>query len=173
MKRRYRLKTSAVLAIVCGFLSASATGAAAGDWAVASGGCKVWNPHPVPGETARWTGSCKDGLVEGPGVLEWQRGDKTYERDEGIWRSGRQTGEGSQTWPRGQYNGQFADSLPTGSGALTLGDSRYGGSFLNGKPNGRGVLKNASGVYDGSWQDGCFNEGNRRASFGVPLDACP
>ncbi len=173
MNSRCRFENVAILAAVCGCLFASVTGVAAGDWAIASGGCKVWNPHPVLGETARWTGSCKDGLLDGAGVVEWRRGGNTYERDEGEWRGGRQIGLGLQTWPGGQYSGQFADSLPSGSGAMTLGGSRYDGSFINGKPNGRGVLRTVWGVFDGVWQEGCFSDGKRRVSFSVPLEACP
>ena len=89
----------------------------AGDWiADAKTGCKVWNPQPSTSETARWSGACKDGFAEGKGVLEWVRGSNPYEHDEGQWHAGRQTGEGTQTWPGGSYSGQFAESLPHGNG---------------------------------------------------------
>lgn len=117
--------------------------ATAGDW-IADGktGCKVWNPQPVRDETVSWTGGCKGGLAEGKGVLDWLRGGKPYERDEGEWRTGRQTGEGSQVWPGGHYRGEIFDGLPQGRGALAVGQSSYEGAFLNGKPNGRGTLTN-------------------------------
>jgi hypothetical protein len=162
---------AALIAIVWCFLLAGR--AAAGDWAVASDGCKVWNPNPVAGEKARWTGACKNGFVEGMGVLEWHRNGKPYERDEGQWREGRQIEGGAQTWPGGLYNGHFADSLPNGRGVLIVNGARYDGEFLNGKPNGRGVLSDASGVYDGAWRDGCFSDGKRRAAFGASLQSCP
>ncbi len=148
-------------------------GAFAGDWiADAKSGCKVWNPRPAPGETVTWLGSCKDGLAEGKGVLEWHQGGGSHERDEGEWRAGRQMGEGTQTWPQGQYKGQFSDGLPHGRGVLVFGDVRYNGDFLNGKPNGKGTLTNASGTFDGAWQDGCFNDGKRRAAIGVSVQSC-
>ena len=153
-------------------LAVSFNGAIAGDWAVAGDGCKVWNPHPSNGETIRWTGGCKDGFVEGMGALEWQREGKTYERDEGQWRGGRQM-SGSQGWPGGQYDGQLAGGLPSGRGVLSLGDARYEGLFLNGKPNGKGTLTNASGSFEGNWTDGCFNDGKRRAAIGVSVQSCP
>ncbi|MGB9163161.1 MAG: hypothetical protein WCC41_01670 [Rhodomicrobium sp.] len=146
--------------------------AIAGDWAVAGDGCKVWNPHPTNGETIRWTGGCKDRFAEGMGTLEWQRGGKTYERDEGQWRGGRQV-SGSQTWPGGQYDGQFGDSLPNGHGVLIFGDARYEGSFVNGKPNGKGTLTSASGSFEGNWTDGCLNDGKHRAAIGVSLQSRP
>jgi len=171
MKRMFTLKSGAViLALLLPVFSSPEAGA--GDWTISGDGCKVWNPHPASGETTRWTGGCKDGFADGMGTLEWQRGAKTLERDEGQWRGGRQI-SGSQSWSAGQYNGQFADSLPNGRGVLVLGDSRYEGLFLNGKPNGKGTLINASGAFDGNWTDGCFNDGKRRAAIGVSLQSCP
>lgn len=171
MKRMFIVKGGGVIVALL-LLTVSLTGAIASDWAVASDGCKVWTPHPVRGETMRWNGGCKDGFVEGMGLLEWQREGKTYERDEGQWQSGRQI-SGSQVWPGGQYDGQFANSLPNGRGVLILDDARYEGLFLNGKPNGKGTLTNASGAFDGNWTDGCFNDGKRRAAIGVSLQSCP
>ncbi len=159
-------------AFACALLLLSG-GAAAGDWAAAGDGCKVWNPSPTPGETAHWTGACKDGFAEGSGLLEWRRSGKAYERDEGRWRAGRQMDQGSQSWPGGRYDGQLADSMPQGRGVLILGEARFDGAFQNGKPNGQGALTNASGVFDGAWRDGCFNDGKRRAAFGVSLRSCP
>ena len=153
-------------------LAVSVTDAAAGDWAAVGDRCKVWNPYPAGGETIRWTGACKEGFADGMGTLEWQRGGKTYERDEGEWRGGRQIG-GSQSWPGGHYDGQFADSLPNGRGILILGSARYEGMFVNGKPNGKGTLTNASGAFEGTWTDGCFNDGKHRAAIGVSLQSCP
>jgi hypothetical protein len=148
--------------------------ARAGDWiADAKSGCKVWNPQPSGGEAVRWSGACKDGYADGKGALEWLRGGAAYERDEGSWRAGKQTGEGSQTWPGGQYKGEFLESMPHGKGLLASGEARYQGAFLHGKPNGKGVMSNATGTFDGTWSEGCFNDGKRRASFGVPVQSCP
>ena len=169
--------TFAVLAgfaIGCAFLLVTTVGAFAGDWiADARTNCRVWNPHPAVGESVSWSGTCKDRLAEGKGILEWLKGGKPYERDEGTWRNGRQMGEGAQTWPGGQYKGQLADGMPHGRGVLTLGEARYEGTFLDGKPSGNGVLKNPSGVFDGQWRDGCFNDGKHRAAIGVSVQACP
>lgn len=163
------------LAILALAFSLSAPAIAlAGEWiADAKTGCKVWNPHPSAGEAVRWSGLCKDGFAEGKGVLDWLRGNSQYERDEGVWRAGRQTGEGTQIWPLGQYRGKFAESLPSGQGTLTIGDRRYDGAFLEGKPDGSGTLTDASGKISGAWRGGCFNDGTRRAAIGVPLQTCP
>ena len=171
MKRLFLHGAEAIIVALL-LLAAPILGAFAGDWAVAGDGCKAWNPHPTNGETIRWTGGCKDGFVEGMGTLEWQRSGKAYERDEGQWRGGRQV-RGSQVWPGGQYEGQFADSIPNGRGVLIFGDARYEGLFVNGKPNGKGTLTSASGSFDGNWTDGCFNDGKHRASIGVSASSCP
>jgi hypothetical protein len=146
----------------------------AGDW-IADGksGCKIWNPNPTLGESANWTGPCKDGFAEGEGVLDWLRGGSRFERDEGSWHAGRQIGAGTQTWPQGQYKGQFAGSLPEGSGTLTLGERRYEGGFSSGKPEGNGTLTEPSGTINGTWHSGCFNDGARRAAIGATLQSCP
>jgi len=160
--------------LVSALLLSAPAAARAGDWiADAKTGCKVWNPHPSPGETASWAGACKGGFADGKGALDWLRGGKPYERDQGEWRAGRQTGEGTQTWPGGHYKGQLSDSLPHGNGALVSGQAHYDGAFLNGKPSGKGALTNAAGTFDGTWADGCFNDGTRRAAFGVSLQSCP
>ncbi len=169
---RFRIRM-AQAAFASSLLIGVASGALASDWiADAKTGCKVWNPHPALGESVSWGGACKGGFAGGKGVLEWLKGGKPYERDEGEWRAGRQTGEGTQTWPSGQYKGQFSDSMPHGQGVLTVGGARYDGSFASGKPNGKGVLTNPSGTFDGIWTDGCFNDGKRRAAFGASVQSC-
>jgi len=162
------------VALACAITLLAPGFALAGDW-IAGGktGCKVWNPHPSSGETVAWNGPCKDGFADGKGVLDWLRAGSRFERDEGIWRAGRQTGEGTQSWPLGEYKGQFSESLPEGRGTLVLGERRYEGTFLRGKPDGSGVLTEPSGKISGTWHEGCFNDGTRRAAIGVTLQSCP
>jgi len=159
------------LVLVC---LAVAPPALAGDW-IADGksGCRVWNPNPTAQESATWSGSCKDGLAEGTGVVQWFRGGLPFERDEGQWQAGRQVGVGLQIWPTGRYEGEVRDGMPHGHGRLFVGDARYEGEFTAGKPNGAGTLRNARGVFEGIWKGGCFRDGTRRASLGVDLAECP
>lgn len=161
------------LALISVLLPGVPAAARAGDWiAGTKTGCKVWNPRPAPGETVSWAGPCKDGVAGGKGALDWFKGGKAYERDEGEWRAGRQV-EGTQTWPGGKYEGQLSDSLPHGKGVLTFGEATYDGAFLNGKPNGSGTLTNKAGTFSGTWSDGCFNDGKRRTAIGVSVESCP
>ena len=67
----------------------------------------------------------------------------------------------------------LVDGEPHGRGVLILQSVRYEGEFRIGKPNGAGTLTNGSDTFRGTWTDGCFRDGARKASFGVPLSACP
>jgi MORN repeat len=136
------------------------------------GGCKVWNPHPQPNETIRWTGACPNGMAQGHGAAQWFRGSLPFETDEGEWREGRQSGFGTQVWPTGRYDGELADGEPNGHGTLIVQGVRYEGELRNGKPNGVGTLVNVSGSFRGIWKDGCLLDTRQKAAFGVPLSAC-
>jgi MORN repeat len=144
-----RLKSAAILLGV--LAGVAATPIQAGDWiADASAGCQVWNPHPQPNETIRWSGACPNGFAHGLGAAQWY-----------------------QVWPSGRYDGELVDGEPNGRGVLILQGVRYEGEFRGGKPNGAGTLIRGGESFRGTWTDGCFREGTRKASFGVPLSACP
>ncbi len=146
----------------------------AGDWITDTKvGCRVWNPHPQPDESIHWSGACANGLAQGRGAAQWYRSNLPFEVDEGEWQAGRQAGYGSQVWPSGRYEGELVDGEPHGHGVMILQGIRYEGDFRNGKPNGTGTLTNVSGTFRGTWTGGCFRDGPRKASFGVPLAACP
>jgi hypothetical protein len=68
-----RLKRAAILV---GLLAGvAATPIRAGDWiADASAGCQVWNPHPQPNETIRWSGACPNGFAHGRDLRLGDRG---------------------------------------------------------------------------------------------------
>jgi MORN repeat len=154
-----------------GFLSSFAR---AGAWiADSSVGCRVWNPHPQANETVQWSGACANGLAQGRGAAQWFQNSLPFETDEGEWRAGRQTGYGIQVWPSGRYDGELVDGEPHGRGVLILQGGRYEGEFRGGKPNGAGTLIRGGESFRGTWSDGCFREGARKASFGVPQSACP
>jgi hypothetical protein len=72
-------------------------------------------------------------------------------------------------WP---LDGELVDGEPHGRGILILQTGRYEGEFHNGKPNGAGRLTDVSGPFQGNWTDGCFREGTKMASFGVPPSSC-
>jgi hypothetical protein len=151
----------------------AASHAEAGGWILDTGaGCKVWNPHPQPNETLRWSGACPNGMAQGRGAVQWSKGNLPFETDEGEWREGRQSGFGTQVWPTGRYDGELVDGEPNGRGVLIVQGVRYDGALRNGKPNGFGTLTNMSGTFRGTWKDGCLQDQKQKAAFGVPLSAC-
>ena len=162
-----------VAATACGLSLARAQTAPAGQFvADRNSGCKVWNPHPLPGESAAWLGPCRDGFADGVGRLQWFKDGKPIERDEGEWRQGRQEGRGSQDWMSGRYDGELVAGEPQGHGVLTLRSGRYEGAFSAGKPNGAGAMTSLEGSFRGIWKDGCLVGDKRRIAFGVSSALC-
>ncbi|WP_158933156.1 hypothetical protein [Acidisphaera sp. S103] len=84
-------------------------------------GCRVWNPHPQPNETVSWSGSCKGGTAEGPGVLRLFKDGKTAGFGEGEWRDGKREGRGVYTDQRGnRYDGEWHDDKENGSASSLI-----------------------------------------------------
>jgi hypothetical protein len=70
---------------------------------------------------------CVNGLAQGPGSLQWLNNNKPYEKDQGEWNEGRQSGRGTQGWSSGRYDGELLNGEPHGRGVLTLQSARYEG----------------------------------------------
>jgi hypothetical protein len=114
-------------------------------------GCQVWDWRPDPEDTATWSGSCRSGLKQGPGVVQWYEHGRPIDRFEGTFRSGKKEGLGVYDWPAGQrYHGTYLEDLPHGQGTVTID----GVSFV------------------GSWRRGCLKHGEKRIAIGVPLRTC-
>jgi len=135
-------------------------------------GCKIWNPHPQANESAIWSGACANGFAQGAGNLQWVHDGKPYEKDEGEWNAGKQSGRGTQVWSSGRYDGDLVNGEPHGRGVLTLRNARYEGEFRNGKPNGLGTVVGFQGVVQGNWKDGCLVGDKRKVGFSVPSSTC-
>jgi hypothetical protein len=175
---RASVSVRAVAVAVAATLAAAWTPARAqaawpGQFVVDAGsGCKIWNPHPEPGEAVVWTGPCRNGLAHGPGRLQWLRDGKAYEVDQGEWADGRQQGHGSQDWASGRYEGDLLGGEPQGRGILTLRTTRYEGAFEGGKPNGTGTMTGPGGTFTGTWKNGCLVGDSRGIAIGVPSSGC-
>jgi hypothetical protein len=65
-----------------------------------------------------------------------------------------------------RYEGAWRDGKPSGQGVLSSHDGdRYEGAWSAGKPNGQGTKTVAGGeAYSGVWKNGCFQDGERRAT---------
>lgn len=115
------------------------------DWVEDSSGCKVANPHPQPIETIKWSGRCKFGYVDGPGVVHWFSDGKPNGMTSGSFKEGKLTGKGSVTFPHAVYartqrsKGDF--KLPRG---WPFG-SRLDGVFSDNRLIGDGMVTEPTG----------------------------
>jgi hypothetical protein len=160
-------------------------------------GCRVWD-YLQPNGLFRWTGSCQNGMAQGPGSLRWFKDGKPNGVYEGVWQDGKLTGravvvtgDGSLyvgEWRDGQpnghgiwdfqsgirYEGDLHDGTVTGFGVATaLNGGRYEGQWRDGMPNGEGHLVAPDGsVYDGMWINGCFKDGKKVAGVGIEPSSC-
>ena len=125
-----------------------------------------------PTKSVIWSGVCANGFAQGTGNLQWVHDGKPYEKDEGEWNAGQQSGRGTQVWSSGRYEGDLVNGEPHGRGVLTLKNVRYEGEFRNGKPNGVGTVIGFERVVQGNWKDGCLVGDKRKVSFSVPLSTC-
>ena len=139
-------------------LSAANAGAGHGGWIKdKDNGCALWIPHPVGGETASWSGPCKDGRAEGRGFFRHFQSGSLRSIYEGPMTAGKADGKGASMYSDiGRYVGGWRDSKQHGEGVYVWSDgTRYEGAWRDGKFHGRGVLSSADGTrYDGEFQDG-------------------
>lgn len=88
--------------------------------------CGTSNPFPVDGETIRWNGACRDGLLEGPGVLTWYRSGRVHERDEGTFRRGELHGDATISFADGStIFGNYTDGRRNGEFIIVRADNSY------------------------------------------------
>jgi hypothetical protein len=114
-------------------------------------GCRLWDWHPDPEDTATWSGACLSGRKEGRGVVQWYEHGRPIDRFEGVFRRGKREGFGRYDWPAGQrYLGSYQADLPNGQGTVTI--------------DGTG--------FAGTWRRGCLAHGDKLVAIGVPLSTC-
>jgi len=141
--------------LLCAF-GASAAGDENVAWIADSRGCKVANPFPQPGESIKWSGSCKNGLADGNGVLEWFIDGKPADRYEGPLKQGWAEGKGTLLREGGRYAGDWKRSLQDGNGRYDAADgSWYEGEWKDGQPHGHGQYQTPDGrLFSGTWENG-------------------
>lgn len=155
------------------FFFCFASGVMAGEWIADEKGCKAWDANPDPGEVIEWTGACKDGYLDGPGILRWYskdtkptwyRSGKPVETHEGNWLAGKMNGKFVNTYASGnRYEGDRADDKKSGKGIFTWANGdRYDGDWADDKRSGKGVFLWANrSRYEGGWAD------DRKNGYGV------
>jgi hypothetical protein len=126
------------------------------------GGCATWNPNPQPNESVRWSGQCKDGLMDGPGTLEWFGDGQLAGMTHTTMLQGRASGfTREQLLKRGIVDqvteAVFENGLPQGYGEWRGVEegSRYVGEFRDGQPDGVGALFRKGG----GWVLAMFRKG--------------
>lgn len=91
--------------------------------------CATSNPYPQGQESIRWTGGCRDGLLDGAGTLTWYRDGRWTERNEGTFRVGELHGNAITTFPDG---------------------STIAGTYLDGRRHGEFILARVNDTYSRS-----------------------
>ena len=114
-------------------------------------GCRLWDWHPDPEDTATWSGACPGGLKEGAGIVQWFEHGRPIDRFEGVFEHGKRKGFGRYYWPAGQrFEGYYDDDLPNGQGTITI-----------------------DGVsHAGIWRRGCLAHKDKLIAIGAPLSTC-
>lgn len=132
-------------------------------------------------QAATWSGACKDGLADGPGIATWTDGttpnkldgklDRGVVRDVAtlVFAGSTYIGTFAHFDPHGQgfyqysdgsmYEGGIDNDQYSGPGIYVSADrSRYEGEWLGGKRHGQGRTTFAlGGSYDGHWRNGRFD----------------
>lgn len=103
----------------------------------------------------RYRGEVVDGLLQGPGRLDYS--DGSYYA--GRFKDGQFNGSGEWHSKHGEtYTGEFQNGDFHGQGSLSYSDgSRYEGGFANGTPNGEGHLQSQDMEYRGEFKKGQYH----------------
>ncbi|MBS7664088.1 caspase family protein [Pseudomonas lalucatii] len=112
-------------------------------------------PDAILPDGGRYRGAVVDGLLQGPGRLDYRNGSRFV----GHFRDGQQHGAGEWHGAQGEhYQGDFRFGAFHGQGTLRQADgSRYQGGFSEGRFAGEGTLELAGQVYRGEFKRGQFD----------------
>ena len=123
-----------------------------GSWLMDSAaGCRMWDCHPAPEDTAIWTGVCRGGVKVGRGMVQWFEHGRPIDRFEGTFVAGRREGRGRYVWnDTDWYEGSYGDDLPHGPGTAHI----------------------AGEVCAGQWKHGCLTQSAKVVAIGVPRKSC-
>jgi hypothetical protein len=104
---------------------------------------------------AQYRGEIVDGLLQGPGRLDYRNGSWFV----GQFKDGQLDGPGEWQGPGGEhYLGEFRQGMFHGQGTLTYSDgSRYQGGFAHNRFAGEGLLEQGGQRYQGEFADDRFH----------------
>jgi hypothetical protein len=85
--------------------------------------CHVFNQYPKTNETITYSGSCKKGVAQGHGDLQYYLDGIAIVRFTGEWKDGKRNGHGVETYKDGErYEGEWKDGKRNGQGVFTYKD---------------------------------------------------
>ncbi len=120
---------------------------------ISDNGCIVLTNYPDV-ISVSWSGTCKDSLANGKGILKYIKSNGDITIYEGETLNGYRNGKGTYNWTTGEkYEGEWKDDKANGIGIYTYPNgSKYEGQLSDGKKNGNGILLDNNGdKYEGEW----------------------
>jgi hypothetical protein len=126
---------------------------------ISDNGCIVLTNYPEV-ISISWSGTCKDSLANGKGILKYYNSNGAVTIYEGETFNGYRNGIGTYNWTTGEkYEGEWKDDKPNGLGIYTYPNgSKYEGQLSDGKKNGNGILTDINGdKYEGEWKGDLHN----------------
>ncbi|HEV7814910.1 MAG TPA: energy transducer TonB [Janthinobacterium sp.] len=118
---------------------------------------------------ASWSGGCKDGYADGPGVLQWYVQDKPGDRYEGTMAKGMPDGAGVYFYlNHSSFKGEYKNGRRQGEGVFTYADGgKLVAMFEQGKIVGDVDRNFINGDrYHGEWHEGFNGKGSMVYAFG-------
>lgn len=112
-------------------------------------------PDALLPDGGRYRGEVLNGLLQGPGRLDYSNGSYY----QGQFKDGQFNGPGEWRSEHGEvYSGEFRNGSFHGQGSLSYRDgSRYQGGFINGSPSGEGHLHSQELEYRGEFSQGQYH----------------
>lgn len=116
---------------------------------------KVLPPDAILPDGGQYRGEVVDGLLQGPGRLDYRNGSWFV----GPFKDGMLEGAGEWQGPGGEhYLGDFHEGMFHGQGTLTYSDgSRYQGGFERNRFSGEGLLEQGGQRYQGEFLNDRFH----------------
>src|SRR5688572_6678528 len=129
---------------ICGLAQAE------GVYVADQNGCKAWDATPATNQTARWSGACKDGFIEGPGTLQWFEDGELTAIEQSTFIAGKANGYSkySDLKRKYAYEGDVLNGLAHGYGeSRNIDEGRtLTGEFWEGNAHGLGEMVFANGT---------------------------
>ncbi len=75
-------------------------------------GCKPYEANFKPGYSIEWSGACKNGYLDGNGILKYLKNGVVFQTDEGAFFEGRLNGMGTRNISdEYKYEGGFVENF--------------------------------------------------------------